>query len=61
MEYIVDGGGQYPQKKLDMGWLVKFRLDMACESAGLSGKSRLWVVSFPGRAINATIRNHFQT
>ena len=40
-EYIVDGGGQYPPKKLDMDWLVKFRLDMACASSGLRGKSRL--------------------
>ena len=28
-ECVVDGGGQYPPKKLDMGWLVKFRLGMA--------------------------------
>ena len=39
--YVVDGGGQYPPKKLDMDWLVKFRLDMACGSSGLKGKSRL--------------------
>ncbi len=30
-----------PPQKLDMDWLVKFRLDMACESSGLRGKSRL--------------------
>ena len=40
-EYLVDGGVQYPHKKLDMGWLVKFRLDMACGSSGLRAKSRL--------------------
>ena len=38
---VADGGGQSPQKKLDMDWLVKFRLDMACESSGLRGKNRV--------------------
>ena len=58
-EYIVDGSGQYPPKKLDMGWLVKFRLDMACESSGLRGKSRLWVVSFFQNNINKRTESSF--
>ena len=40
-ERVVDGGGHYPPKELDMDWVVKFRLDWACGAAGLRGKSRL--------------------